>query len=228
MRIGSVSVIIPEGRERGGGYVELGDGQVYTLRLLNHYYRRAADAQVSIDGKDLGTYRVDPAGGLILECSHLDSGRFTFCRAEGELGQQAGAAGVEDSAKGLLQVTFHIARKQPLPLTTTGGITRVKRSKGLLTTPDTLYSQHSGELSTEPTVQTTTSYDGQEEYSKGRVEAGVTGLTGTSGQNFVTVAELDYDPQEMTVISLRLVYCDRGVRPVAGVPRGNPVPDPVA
>jgi hypothetical protein len=59
--------------------------------------------------------------------------------------------------------------------------------------------------------------------------AGITGLTGSSSQKFVNVAELGYDPLGVIIISLRLIerVPYSGPRPLVSYNRGNPVPSPV-
>lgn len=70
---------------------------------------------------------------------------------------------------------------------------------------------------------------GQSYNAEEKTAGGITGLSGTSRQQFTEVANLDYDPAGEVVITLRLVCVeDRpAARPLTAAPRGNPVPAPV-
>ncbi len=59
MRVNSFSVMVPEGQERDSGHVELRHNTQYSLRLGNHDSNRHCDAQVSVDGKEIGNFRIN-------------------------------------------------------------------------------------------------------------------------------------------------------------------------
>ncbi len=203
MRVGSFSLLIPEGVERSNGYVGLAHATQYTVRLGNHGHRRC-DAEVWVDGKPIGTYRVNAGCTVTLERAAHDAGRFTFFRAESAEGGAAGAAGVDAPARGLVQVIFRPERQavrlNNVRARTCGGPGPQSVPKGV------------------------TEY---EERTAGGLVPGVTGLTGHSNQAFVEVPDLDHDPAGEVTISLRLVADAGGVRELAPAPRANPVPPPV-
>ncbi len=208
MRIGSFSVLIAEGYEHGTGHVGLRHGQVYTLRLGNHGSPRC-DAQVTIDGKDMGLYRINGHDNLVLERNSQDKGRFTFFRAESVEARESGVLVVNTEDRGLVQVRFkpeRMRRQDPY---------NPFKSRG-------------------PSGQSVGGcFDVEEKTSGGigmvpqNMSAGITALTGQSDQQFVTVAGLDYDPNGEVVISLRLVEMEavaQGPRELKPVSMANPVP----
>jgi hypothetical protein len=215
VRIGNFSLLIPEGREAGSGHVNLRHGEVYTLRLGNHG-PVACDAEVEVDGKPVGCFRVHARGSLLLERPSHDRGRFTFFRADSAEGAAAEAGTVSREDKGLVRVRFRPARQRARGSAEDGAWLAAGN-----------YAKDGG---------TTADWGGDEEKTGGILSAGhtlkarsagVTGLTGQSAQNFVTVGNLDYDPAGEVTITLRLVCGgEPAVRPLTAC-RGNPAPAPV-
>ena len=213
MRVANFSLLIPEGRERDSGHVEIAHGKVYTLRLMNHWQERACDAEVVIDGKPVGTFRVDAGRSVTLERPAHDDGRFTFYEATSGEAQAAGAGKVSVGERGLVQVRFRPGKPirshvlEGMVLCSDKG-TRPRGGVGCQSAGNDVSLEC---LSAEQTVK-----------------AGVTGLSGQSGQRFVTVADLDYDPAHETTVTVRLVALPSGPRELtAAVSRANPVPSPV-
>lgn len=203
MRVGSFSLLIPEGVERDSGHVLMAHGRTYTLRLRNHGSRRC-DADVAIDGKSIGRYRISAGGTITLERSAHDTGRFTFFRADSAEGESAGAAKVDRPDRGLIRVTF-CPERAPIRTVPTGSVLR--GGPGGQSVPKSVGSEY-------------------EERTAGGLAPGVTGLTGHSNQAFVEVPDLDHDPTGEVTISLRLA-ADASVRELTPAPRGNPTPAPV-
>lgn len=77
MKLDQFEVLIPEGRETEDGYVILCHGQKYTI-LLKNYSDRRCDAEVRVDGRRVGIWRVEAESRLRLERPAHDSGCFTF------------------------------------------------------------------------------------------------------------------------------------------------------
>lgn len=229
MRVANFSLLIPEGRERDCGHVEMAHGAVYRLRLCNHNHSLRCDAVIMVDGKDMGTYRIERHGEITLERSYYDSGRFTFFKTDSEEGQAAGAGGVGRDDRGLIQVIFKPEKKAVRPEKKAVRPVRQWRPwclfDNIWRSPDI----HPHLCSVSPKgLDETTARDlyGMEGDREERTSAGVTGLTGHSSQGFYTVADLDYDPDGVVTINVRLV-CIAAVRPLVAVPRSNPVPAPV-
>jgi hypothetical protein len=210
MRVGNFSVLIPQGRERSSGHVEMDHGQVYAIRLGNHDHRRC-DAIVRVDGKEVGGFRLEPCQYLPLERPAHDTGCFTFFRAGSEEWAAVSGSKVEVSERGLIQVTFRPERCARVTF-------RPERCARVLKAG----GARDARAAEEKTSGGIDLGGGGASFAK----SGVTGLTGTSGQTFREVPNLDYEPGGDVVISIRLV-CGAGVRELTPAPRGNAVPDPV-
>ncbi|MBV8097108.1 MAG: hypothetical protein JO110_28465, partial [Acetobacteraceae bacterium] len=98
--------MIPEGRERDSGHVVLSHGQMYTLRLGNHCYRRRCDATVFVDGKEVGCFRLSAGQIWTIERPAHDTGRFTFFRSDSAEAATAGVGAVKQEDRGLVHVVF--------------------------------------------------------------------------------------------------------------------------
>jgi len=211
MRVGNFSVVIPEGSERETGYVGLQHGKQYTVRMMSHDHRRC-DAVVTIDGKEIGTFRIHGHQSFTLERSPEDHGRFTFYADATEEATKAGIALVPNESRGLIQVRF-VPEKYHPPVFR-GGPGGQSVSRG--------WDQGYGAGSLRSMGFT----PDREEKTSG----GITGLSGHSSQQFTEVGAMPLDESEAVTISIRLVCVPDGPRPLKAateVARGNAVPPPV-
>lgn len=242
MRIGNFSVLIPEGREHGSGHVALPHNTQYVIRMGNHGSPRC-DATVEVDGKEVGSFRINGYGNLVLERSVNDTGRFTFFEADSAEGASAGAGEIATDLRGLVRVTFR-PEKYVKPIPFVGGVRTIRGMCAPAPRMGGSIGQSAGGWSTqqygavskgpEPTCGgfvgafPTNQCDMGGSYSApAGAAAGVTGLTGSSNQTFYEVPNLDYDPAGEVIITLRLVEATNAVRPLQAVQRGNPTPAPV-
>lgn len=207
MRFGNFSVLIPEGSERGEGYVALSHGRQYAIQLGNHSSRRC-QAEVSLDGKSIGTFILSGHSSARLERAPHDTGRFTFYADATAEAEAAGLATISRPDRGLVQVKF-------TPEKTRYRYEDVIRLASL--------SSKSAARGAGGQSQGSWASVGREEKTSG----GITGLSGHSDQQFETVAGLDLDESASITITLRLVVGSDGPRPLTATPRGNPVPPPV-
>jgi hypothetical protein len=218
MRIGHFSLLIPEGREGGSGHVSLQHGQTYTLRLGNHSHLRC-DAEITIDGKPGGGFRVGSNQTITLERPQNDTGRFTFLLRDSADGSAAELAGVSQSDLGLVQVRFRPERYTPPQ-----HILGVGHLRTIGAGRQSMGGAHSTGGATRGFDDGITTSD----CDFAAAAPGGTGLTGHSGQTFYTVTNLDYDLAAEVVITLRLVSSNEAaVRPLAAVRQENPIPPPV-
>lgn len=209
MLLNYFSVRIPEGREIPGGYVEMEHGAQYALVLRNNGSARC-DARVEIDGKHVGTWRIDTCRSVALERPAHDTGRFTFYRLGSPEAVKVGLTD-GDPNLGLVKVTFTPERiVRPVYTTTyyTLDNTKPALETELLTSAGPSVNTLSGTISYRTVSQ-----------------AGGTGLSGRSAQEFHTVTALDYDYGQQTVIHLRLVARSDEPRPLTSF--STPVPPPV-
>jgi len=77
MELEGYGLIIPEGEETPDGYVEMEHGDQYCIALINGNDTRC-DVAVHIDGKHIGTWRVNANAEVVIERPVNDDGIFTF------------------------------------------------------------------------------------------------------------------------------------------------------
>jgi hypothetical protein len=227
------SVRVPEGTEDASGYVALYHGQRYSLHLGN-MHDNPCDATVRIDGKTIGVYRMLAHSTLVIENTVSDHGRFTWFQSGSEESRRAGLP-QDSSALGLVSVTFlpgDVMEARPLP----PAPPRTGIDREPVSWSDTSTYPCSVAGASVPEVNTTSYWvtpDGQQATltaasSASGYSAGGTGLSGYSGQRWVSVPPLArYDYLREFTINLRLV--GHGRRQVVGEQRSasTPVPPPV-
>lgn len=209
MFLNGYSVRIPEGEERAHGYVHLRHGQTYSLVLGNKSECRC-NVTVTIDGKDVGTWRMERSQTITLERPVNEAKLFTFYKAESAEGHQVGG-GISYDNQGLLSVTF-------VPEDTTKPATYVKGN--------ILRSRSFG-----PSGQSIGG--GTQCYAGGQsanLSAGVTGLSGYSNQQFGVAQDMRLDLGATQIINLRLVCIETTrdpspLRPVTE--QRTPIPPPI-
>ena len=217
MYLNRFSARVSPGKELESGYVALVHNSQYTLHLKNDR-DEPADAEVVIDGKSVGTFRVHARSSIALERSADDVGRFTFYKL-GTL--EASQAQLSDNDNlGLIAVTFKPAKPfagvlsyHPSVRYRVASGTPYRQNANWTYTGSATNSVESGSVSSDsvPMAALSSSYS-----------AGGTGLSGQSNQSFYSVGALDYDPEQFTTINLRLVASADGPRPLTQV--ANPVP----
>ena len=208
MRVGNYSVLIPEGRERDSeGHVVLSHGTQYHIRLGNHDYGSRCDAELKIDGKDMGSFRIQAGQTITLERPVNETGKFTFFESGSAQAAEAGGDSVSREDRGLLTVIFRPEKKRIVAELTSASVMKsASRSRGCGQSAGGIHSS----LGAVPQ----------------NCSAGITGLTGHSTDQYTTVQNLDYALNEEVTIHLRLV-CGSDVRPLSAVSRSNPIPPPV-
>jgi hypothetical protein len=212
MFLNGYSVRVPEGDERAHGYVHLRHGQTYSLVLGNKSSCRC-DVTVAIDGKDIGTWRMERGQTVTLERPANEAKLFTFYKATSAEGVQVGG-GVLSDDRGLLRVTF-VPEDTARPTTIMRGQSAFHASIGDSISPQGLPDYASVNCMASPSVS-----------------SGVTGLSGHSSQEFGVAGHMRLDHGATQVVNLRLVCVDVVVpgdptvlRPVMA--QSTPVPAPV-
>ena len=213
MYLNKYSARVVGGYETPSAYVELRHGQTYQLQLRNDNNSRC-DAQVEIDGKTVGVWRLNSNQSVTLERPANDNGKFTFYKA-GTAEAQSAQLDSGDFNLGLIRVTFTPEQEvRPVQSVSYSYTTTYGASAG---TPVYRGLTYTGDTST--FVSQTESLGSASK----SLSAGGTGLSGHSNQNFDSVAQLDYDYSGQTVIHLRLVCKeDDGPRPLTQY--STPVP----
>jgi hypothetical protein len=101
-------VVIPEGRDIGDGYVGIPHNTQYSLLLRNHR-RIRCDAEIVIDGIQVGTWRIAENGEIRIERPVHDTGHFTFFEVGSREAQSAGIS--PNPGNGLISATFKPERE---------------------------------------------------------------------------------------------------------------------
>ena len=234
MYLNNFSVRIPEGVETQSQYVEMRHRQKYSISLRNNRDVRC-DADIVIDGKLVGTWRIEAGESIRLERPADEAKKFTFYKADSEEGQQVEADNVDKQEKGLVEVIFRPEMKivplmrvqEPQPWQTTWDSTWYTTIDGGACDNNVpISTYYSSEASAEPKITATRSADiGRKNYGEG-----VTGLSGHSNQQFNTTFSLVYDEAETTIIHLRLVAVEderQNPQPLRAVRNSTDVPPPI-
>lgn len=185
---------------RPDGYVEVGDGEAYSL-VLSNSHGSDCDATVKIDGEEIGTFRIRRYSQITLEGPPNDERRFTFYKAGTVRGF---AAGIEEGrpTNGVIEVSFIPGYSY--------------HSLGYLSTNGdgmgTMVAQAKAQAKNEGAYSAPSSPEGfsfgASRFSKQSARKefeGVTGLADHTSQTFRSVEELDLDHSRKTVISCRLI-----------------------
>jgi len=216
MYLNSVSVKVIGGSERTSGFVEIEHGTQYSISLRNDHDVRC-NAEVNIDGKNIGTFRIAANSTIRLERKPDDNGRFTFYRLGSEEGTKSDLGSVSASDLGLLKVVF-TPEVQPAVVRYTYAAPGTDQWRDPETGIYTNSVTCRGGLMT-----TTCSVD----YSSS--DSGGTGLSGHSDQTFFPARSMCLDYSQKTTIYLRLIEASKTnePRPLTPVMNSSPIPPPV-
>jgi len=207
-KLGNFSVTVIPGIEQENGYVLMNHNTQYELCLMN-MGSVDCDANVVIDGKQVGLWRVTCGNKITIQRPTNDTGRFTFYRLGSD---EAGKASLAASTElGLISVAFKPEKIVELPNNPEGEDSTSEAPR---------YS-----LGSAPRESIKTSLGFGLPSKTRKVAAGGTGLSGKSEQKFVAAIPIQYDEELFTEIHLRLVCSDEQPRPLVG--RSTPIPPPV-
>lgn len=210
MYLNGYSVRVPQGVERAHGYVHLNHGQQFTLVLGNKNTCRC-NATVRLDGKEVGTWRLERGQTITLERPVNEAKLFTFYRADSTEGRHV-APDVSESNQGVLSVEF-VPEDASFSLHTAdvlGFEPSSMQGRGILRG----VSFNAGVIGANTTCST----------------AGVSGLSGSSDQRFTRADHMKLDHGSRQTINLRLVCSPVSTDPTPLRPVGRqetPLPPPV-
>lgn len=229
MTIDDFSLKINNKEKTNDGYVELDHGQTYHLFLHNHKNKRCA-AQITIDGKDCGTFRIKANSVLVLERPSGDSGKFTFYKIGTNEFNKANLNSVNKNDQGLISVIFKPEKTSTYEVEETIGPIWWKH-------PWSDYTPYKSPIrlrDDDTKCKAINCCSNQQQTShllafNNNRSAGATGLSGNSNQRFKTVSNLDYvDPSEFVTINLRLISSNDEIRELKSITtRSNKIPLPV-
>lgn len=199
MYLNSFSVRIPEGKEIPGGYVVLRHNTKYKVVLRNSRSTRC-DARVEIDGKHVGTWRLNAIEGITLERPAHDTGHFTFYESGSSAAVQLEEHWIVPANRGLVKVTF----------TPEKVVAAVNHAQ---------WQPQVKSINERQATYTATCSTGGSAQS---LSSGITGLSGRSSQVFGNAVAITHDYSQQTVIHLRLVTESVEPRPLTQC--STPVP----
>ncbi|CAH1261300.1 CFLAR [Branchiostoma lanceolatum] len=172
-------------------FVEMDHGSSYRIRLTNTH-PRPCDAQLAIDGKEVGTWRLDPHQEVELERPEDEQMCFSFFStrmAPAEAGIRRG-----EEENGLVQVTFTPEKRIEREERTV--VKDPYRGGDMVAGDDTASSDSSSQDEDEPFRSDTPL----------NWSSGATALQGVSRQEFEQVeGEMERDEEAQVVMILRLV-----------------------
>jgi hypothetical protein len=113
LRLGSYELCVPQGVHLDSGHVRLQHNLHYSLLMKNHV-DLDCDATVSIDGLEVGTWRLRGNSSIEIERPVDDTGRFTFYMLGSNQAKKIGLSATDNL--GLVTVVF-MPEKPPPPAT---------------------------------------------------------------------------------------------------------------
>lgn len=200
------------------GYVHLRHGDIYEIALANDS-REDCDVVIEINGKEIGTWRLDAYCKGLIERGVGDTGRLTFYEIGSSAARKVGLGSIARTDLGLVKITF-IPEKvnlREIPVVDTRYYSGAKGGGGTKG-GDWQESFSSGSRSGGQSVNLNTR------------SAGGTGLSGRSDQQFGRARAIDRDNDRQVIINLRLVAKPNDEpRPLRAVDStiSNMVPPPV-
>lgn len=215
MQLNQFSVRIYPGRELSSGYVAMQHNSQYSINLHN-YRAEACDAEVNVDGKSVGTFRIYAGGKITLERPEGDTGKFTFYKLGTPEASKAQLS--NDDNLGRISVTFKPAKKSVGVLNT---VVQTGQWQGTWTA-NANWQYNPSYTSRGSSAGVASAGAPAARYGTESLGSGGTGLSGESSQQFYTVGPLDYDESQTTTINLRLVADNNEPRPLTQ--SSNPVP----
>ena len=217
MYLNNFSARVTGGNENVSGYIEIAHGKQYTIVLRNDHNVRC-NAEVNIDGKLMGTFRIAANSTMRLERKPDDDGRFTFYRLGSAEAGKSDLGSVSENDLGLLKIVFTPEIK---PLTITYTTHPLIYTEPCIGGDDWDYTLTCRGLSS---GSITANYCSAQDNAPGG-----TGLSGHSDQGFIEVEDMWLDYTQQTTIHLRLVEerKQEDPRPLRPVMNSSPIPPPV-
>jgi len=223
IRVGDFAVSIVEGEKAQGDYFLLDHDQHYSVDLRNYSTLRC-DADIEIDGKDMGTFRVKGGHNFTIDRPTHDDGRFTFYELMSKEGNAVGLKANQNL--GLVKVTFRPEKEDQI--SATGDILDADEGIRILGAPMLCAAQRD----TGPRIEGPRKPHLQATGATGDLpRAGGTGLSGQSDKKFTDADSIEHNPEGTVVIHLRLGArvkpAKDGPRELKPHPRSNKVPPPL-
>jgi hypothetical protein len=230
MYLSGYSVRIPKGREDSQAYVRVKHGKHYKVVLSNKNNTRCY-VNLSIDGKEQGTWIINPHSTIELERPSYDNGKFTFYELGSKEARKGGLQNNHDL--GLITAVFTPEKKTitPLPFFPISwepttypqwpqpSLSNIKIRSIQSTCDYTELNNTSGSCGS---VNLTKCAEETSVFTNS--VAGGTALAGHSDQEFITVNGFALNHDKAVTINLRLIADkdQKKIRPLGRI--SNPIP----
>lgn len=211
--------VVNSEKETQNGYVYMKHGTQYKMELSNHRDLRC-NAEIKIDGKSVGVWRIPAYETIVIERPSDDIGKFTFYK-KGSKEAKVVDTGIADINQGLVEVEFtpeyrsayvpaiYVNPWRPWYDVYNPWYYNVGSPKAESSAVDLSWSEYSHNTVMYSSVKadafalnnfnTNTNAKGED------ATAGMTGLSGKSDQKFLAADSMNLDYSSIVTIRLRLV-----------------------
>lgn len=193
------------------GYIKMKHGDQYKIQMKNNTGKRC-NATVYVDGKSVGTWRINAWSTCTVERPAEIDKKFTFFLVGSSSGNKAGLSR-GNSDNGLVQIHFvpekvHVREAYFCARSSEKEEDDCDTGFGLFDDgPTSLPQSSTRSFSTKSTNSMRESYRADSSVTRGR--AGGTGLQGQSSQQFGVASWMDLDYDNKTTITIRLIGYER-------------------
>jgi hypothetical protein len=173
------------GGKENNGYVDLDSGTKYQLKLWNFNTKLRCDAEVKIDGKVVGYFRIEKMDSIVIERPANDRGCFTFYAVGTIEAEIAMLGAIDENSLGLIEVIFYPEKKSTI------------QKRYALPEYDNL-------VGIDDELQSLRKQIDSENLKSDYIPGG-TGLSGHSNISYEIIEALSYDYDNIVTIYLRLI-----------------------
>jgi hypothetical protein len=174
------------GGQEKNGYVALDSGTQYQLKLWNFNTKLRCDAEVKIDGKAVGNFRIEKMDSIVIERPANNRGCFTFYAVGTIEAKMVMLEAVDENSLGLIEIVFYPEKKPT-------------QKRYALREDDDLAS-----LSYLDELECLRKQINLKNLRSDYIPGG-TGLSGHSNINYETIESLNYDYDNIVTIYLQLI-----------------------
>lgn len=213
------SVSVPQAlEETTEGHVVMKHGQTFSVRLHNGHktdgYCKPADAELWIQGRHVGNFRVPAGQTVIIEHPANDYGKFTAYKNDSQEAIQIGLD-TTNNDNGLIKVVWKPGTLPcKVPVYVEPEINWWPAIYSTIYSKEYEYDNVGWHYNTTTTYKTCLHNNTRNSCCPGKLIGGGVGLSGNSDQEFSEISSLMYDEPE-NVIYLRIAFREDDPRPIS-------------